>query len=289
MLLFAAACARATAPAKPPSASPWRESHRVEIPRDLRASVERAVALGREIYLQDKAGAIGTDAVLASVKTLEGKGMGGFMAVREGDESGPLPAYIVFFYTRGPEPAIRYEVRVPFELGKRPTVQSIDPPRRVSGALATFIRARQNALDAAGPFRHAMNPVILPDPDGGILVYLLTPETRRNTVVIGKHYRVSLTIEGVVKTVEPLTKGELEISTAAPADATSKALFVSHLVSVYPLETHVAASMKADLPIYVGTERGVWCVDGASVSYISEKIPDEMGGAAKAIDSHMKK
>jgi hypothetical protein len=146
--------------------------------------------------------------------------------------------------------------------------------------LATFIRARQTALDAAGPFAHPMKPVILPNPEGGILVYLLAPATQRNTVVFGKHYRVSLTAAGEVKSVEPLSKGELEISTAGPSDAEPgdgrKALVVSHLLTSYPLETHVAASFTADLPIYVVTNRGLWCVDHDDVWYVSEQIPDEM-------------
>ncbi|MET0591384.1 MAG: hypothetical protein ABW133_01710 [Polyangiaceae bacterium] len=283
-LLLLSACSRAAPPPAPRAPSSSEEPPRLAIPRDLRASVERSVALGREIYLQDKAGAIGTDAVLAKEKTLEGKGMGGFMALREGDEAGrPLPGYVVLFYTRGPEFSVRYEVRVPLKVGARPSVESINPPRVVSGDLATFIRARQTALEAAGPFDHAMNPVILPDPDGGILVYLLTPATRRNTVVFGKHFRVSLTVEGKVKSVEPLSRGELEISTAAPAEAEKRALFVSHLVSSYPLETHVAASLTADLPIYVVTSRGLWFVDHDDIAYVSEQVPDEMGRVVSGI------
>src|SRR5262245_39010196 len=106
--LLVAGCARHPPPAKSAHPAPAEQPPRAEIPRDLRASVERAVALGREIYLQDKAGAIGTDVILEAVKTLKDKGMGGFLAIREGDESGqPLPAYIVLFYTKESKPMIR--------------------------------------------------------------------------------------------------------------------------------------------------------------------------------------
>lgn len=279
VLLQALACNRASSP-PPAKSSSADHPEAAEIPSDLRESVARAEAFGREIYLQDKAGAIGTDALLAEVKSLEGKGMGGFMAMREGDDAGnPLPSYLVFFYTGGDKPAVRYQVRVPVERGKRPTVKAIDPPRPAESGMATFIRARQNAISAAGPFEHTMNPVMLPDPDGGIVVYLLTPETRPNAVAIGKHYRISLTTEGAVKKVEPLSKGDLEISTVAPDGATPVGLAVSHLVSDAPIETHVVASLKARLPLFVATRRGLWHVDRDKISFVSEKVPEEMNGA----------
>jgi len=275
MLLFVAACSRA-APrgTSAPGASDAREA---DIPADLRASVERAAALGREIYLQDKAAAIGTDVLVEALKTLEDKELGGFLAMREGDDAGrPRPSYLVFFYSTEPAPRIRYEVHVPIERGKRPSFDSIDPPRRIPEPLAKLVRARQMAIQAAGPFAHAVNPVVLPDPDGGILVYLLAAPTQRKTVVLGKHFRVRLTGEGVVKTVEPLSKGALELATATTAGSQPSALFVTHLVTAYPLETHVAASLTAQLPIYVATERGLWSVDGDSIRYVSEKIPEDM-------------
>jgi hypothetical protein len=276
MLLVVGACAR-TAPTRssPPGAS--EAPRQAEVPADLRFAVDRAAALGREIYLQDKAGAIGTDTLTAALKTLEDKGLAGFLALREGDESGrPRSSYVVLFYGSESDPLIRYEVHVPIERDKRPSFDLIDPPRRVPEPLAKLVRARETAIKAAGPFNHTMNPVVLPDPDGGILVYLLAAPTQAKTVVLGKHFRVRLTAEGIVKTVEPLSKGALELSTATPSGARPKALFVTQLVTSYPLETHVAASLTADLPLYVATERGLWSVEGDSISYVSESVPDDM-------------
>jgi hypothetical protein len=277
-MMLLPACAR-TAPStsSPPPVSDTRETRRAEIPADLRSAVDRASALGQEIYLQDKAGSIGTDTLMAAVKTLEDKGLAGFLALREGDESGrPRPSYRVLFYGTETDPLIRYEVHVPVERGKRPSLDPIDPPRRVPEPLAKLVRARQTALDVAGPFNHAMNPVVLPDPDGGILVYLLAAPTQAKTVVLGKHFRVRLTTEGIVKTVEPLSKGALELSTATSSGERHKALFVTQIVTSYPLETHVAASLAADLPLYVATERGLWSVEGGSISYVSETVPADM-------------
>jgi hypothetical protein len=272
--LLVVACKSTAPPAQPSGQSKYAPKD--PIPVDLRASVERSTGLGREIYLQDKAGWIGTDVVLAAVKTLDNKGMGGFLAIREGDETGPLPAYIVIFYTHEETPRIRYQVRVPFVQGQKPSLETLEPPKPVGEDLAMLIRARQAALEAAGPFGHPMNTVVLPDPDGGILVYLLTPATRPRTVVFGKHYRVSVTIKGIVKAVEPLSKGNLEISTAPSDEGQLNAIFVTHLLSGYPLETHVAASLMADLPVMVVTERGFWWVNRDAIGYSSTNVPGGM-------------
>jgi len=232
--------------------------------------------VGREIYLQDKAGAIGADVLMARLKTLEGQGLGGYLALRKGDEAGqPLPTFVVCFFSDESEPHIRYEVNVPTERGKRPSLDAVDPPRRVPEPLAKLIRARKTAIEAAGPFDHAVNPVVLPDPDG-ILVYVLAAPTRPKTIVLGKHYRVVVGTDGAAKTVEPLSKSALELSTVAPDGSQPKALFVTQIVTAYPLETHVAASLTAHLPIYVATSRGLWSVEGDSISYVSEQIPDAM-------------
>ncbi len=46
------------------------------IPSELRVAVERAERLGLEIYLEDKASAIGTDVLMARVKSLSGLFLG---------------------------------------------------------------------------------------------------------------------------------------------------------------------------------------------------------------------
>jgi hypothetical protein len=109
-------------------------------------------------------------------------------------------------------------------------------------------------------------------PDGGILVYLLAPATRPHTVVFGRHYRVSLTMDGVVKKVEPLSRGESEASLEPPSGGKVKPIAVASSTP-YPLETHVVASLVADRAIYVTTARGLWFVDHDSIAFVSEKVP----------------
>jgi hypothetical protein len=277
-LLLVAACSRPAPAPSSPSSSSSRESH-FDIPADLREAVERSVIIGREMYLQAEAGAIGTDVLMASLKTLEGQGLGGYLALRKANEAGqPLPLFVVCFFSDEDEPHIRFEVNVPMERSKPPSLDTVRPPRRVPEPLAKLIRARKAAIEAAGPFDHAVNPVVLPDPDG-TLVYVLAAPTRAKTIVLGKHFRVVVGTDGTVKKVEPMSKSALELSTVAADGSQPEALFVTQIVTAYPLETHVLASLTAHLPIYVATARGLWSVEGDSISYVSAKIPDDMSKA----------
>jgi len=118
-----------------------------------------------------------------------------------------------------------------------------------------------------------MNPVVLPAGvigEEGVLVELLAGTEKADTVVLGKHYRVIVTSDGRrVKRIMPLSRGILELA----KDTSAVALTVSHIVTDYPLETHVFSSMLNHVPIYVGTERGVWLVKGDSISLLSSDVP----------------
>ena len=79
VILWAVAAAAASSKqAPPPKALP--------IPPDLAPQIQLSIDLGRELYFQDKASAIGTDALLEKLGSLEGKGLAGYLTVQEGDD-----------------------------------------------------------------------------------------------------------------------------------------------------------------------------------------------------------
>jgi hypothetical protein len=71
---------------KAPSAGPLEQ--RSAIPADLKGPVELSSAIGAELYLQDKASWIGTDAMLERVGADDRKAIGGYVTIREGDDDG---------------------------------------------------------------------------------------------------------------------------------------------------------------------------------------------------------
>jgi hypothetical protein len=244
----------------------------VPIPKDLAPQVRQSIELGRELYFQDGASAAGTDALLESLGSLEGKGIAGYLTIREGDDNGkPLPSWLVQFFTRESDPRIAYQVHVPMKRGEKPRVEVLAPPAQPHPEILKLFRARQAALKAAQPLAQPVNPVVLPASvigRKGVLVELLAGTNKPDTVVFGRHYRVIVTADGRrVEEVMPLSKGILEL-TKEPGVA---ALTVSHIVTAYPLETHVFASMLHHMPIYVGTERGVWVVNADSIILLSNE------------------
>ena len=74
--------------------------------------------------------------------------------------------------------------------------------------------------------------------------------------------------------MQPLSNGALEIPTRDDSGKPVAALMVSHVVTDFPLETHVFASLLHHKTIYVATRRGVWRIDGERVSFLGEKSLD---------------
>jgi hypothetical protein len=250
------------------------DSKSLPIPADLRSKIQLSIDLGRELYWQDKASAIGTDMLLEKLGTLEGKGLLGYLTIREGDDAGkPLPSWLVLFFTGGEPPKISYRIRIPMEQGKKPELVELPVAWEHDPTILTMFRARQTAIRALQPFDQPINPVILPASavgQTGILVELLAGTNKPDIVVFGKHYRVLVSEDGrQVRQIMPLSKGILELN----KDKNTVALFVTHIVTDYPMETHVFASMLHNIDIYVVTQRGTWLVRKDSVVLTSLDVP----------------
>lgn len=242
------------------------------IPPELREYVERSSKIGRELYVQDKVAAIGTDVMLEHVRDLEHAGIAGYIQLREGDGHGGLTgAFLVSFYTPEQPPRVRYEVRVAPDAAA--TFNEYTPPKQGPEGFTLLVRARQLVIAAMSARQQPLNTVLVPwgaESEPGILVYLLAGTKRPNVAVLGRHYRAFVPLAGDrVSYIQPLSKSILEIPIVGPAGSTVENLGVSHLVTDYPLETHVFASLLYQLPIYVTTRRGLWKVDGERITLAS--------------------
>jgi hypothetical protein len=51
-------------------------------------------------------------------------------------------------------------------------------------------------------------------------------------------------------------------------------MFVTHLVTDWPLETHVFVSLRTHKPVYVATTVGIWRVDGDKIRFVDDRPPD---------------
>lgn len=250
--------------------SPTEESpagRALPIPSDLVAEVEQARALGSRLFVLDSSTAVAWDALEAELGPLQQAGLGHFLAVLGGDQEGNFDGTVhVLFFTAESPPRQAYDVVVstdPQGIHINPT----EPPDEADSTQQAVLRARQTALHAVQS-NQALNPVVVPGPAGSIVVYLLAATTRPDIAVLGRHFRVTVSAGGDrIISVTPLSNSALELPTRGPAGERPVALTVTHVVSDAPLETHVFTSRLIQLPIYVGTRRGLWLVDGYDISY----------------------
>jgi hypothetical protein len=272
--LLASACG-SSAPKKTPDApheAARNDAQTSEIPEDLKEDVARSSQIGQAIFSLDTISAAGTDLLFKNVKDPGSKKLGGYITLPDMDDDGNFKkAYIVRFFTEDEPPRIAFEMR--FTKESKPTFDAFDPPQAASPKFVDLVHARQVAINALPSSSQPINPVLIPGAargEKGLLVYLLAGTAKPNVAVLGQHF-VALVPFGAksVSYMEPLSKSMIEIPTVTPDGEKASALVVTHMVTEYPLETHVFASMVADVPIVVVTNRGEWLVDGPKISFRS--------------------
>lgn len=280
VLLLAMPAGCGGAPKKPAASSARDDSSRLPIPADLQEYVSRSRDIGRQLYVLDKASAIATDALLSEDVDVRAEGIVGYIPLQEEDLDGNLlPVFRVTFFTRDDPPRAAYEIRVP--LDGQPTVEAFKPPKETSPEFASLARARQNAIAAIPSAEQPINPVLLPGSAigaDGTLVYVLAATSMPGVAVLGKHFLVLVSSDGErIVSLAALSKYALEIPFGGPGRGAPSALMVAHVVTDFPLETHVFTSLLLRLKIYVGTRRGLWRVDGDAIAFLGDEPP----GAAK--------
>jgi len=262
-------CAGASpAPASKPPAANAESGTEQPIPDDLRDDIERSLAIGKRLYVLDKVAALGTDVLFANVPDAQSQGLAGYLPLQEGDGSGqPIKSFLVSFFTDENPPRIVYEVRIQPDV--EPAFQAFKPPKETVAGFAALVHARQVAIDAMPATSQPVNPVVMPaESADGVLVYLLAGTKTPNLAVFGRHFRAEVSLgTNSVRAMTPLSNSVLEVPTRGPNGEAVEALVVTHVVTDYPLETHVFTSLLMKLPVYVATKRGNWLVKGDEIAF----------------------
>ena len=239
---------------------------------EAKAQIDRALSVGRAIYLQDVMSAWGTDVLREHVPGLDG--VGGYLTLQEGNDDGtPKGTWLVQFFSREPTARVLYRIRLWKDRSQPPGFEKVNPPVPLTAAEQVIVSARQAAIKAIPPPRQPINPVVLPAQilgQKGALVYLLAGTNRPGIFVLGQHHRVLVGEDGHVQKVEPLSKSIIEIPGPPPGTKTA-GLVLSHLVSDYPLETHVFAALLYRQELYIVTRTGRWRVTGKEIALIDPK------------------
>ena len=102
----------------------------------------------------------------------------------------------------------------------------------------------------------------------GYLVYALATDPNPRNVVVGLHYRVSVSADGKVQQVDPLARSTLVIpSDAVPAGTRAVGFHCTCLVSTRPVETLVYLTLLHQKPCAVGTVDGtIWFIENGKIT-----------------------
>lgn len=224
-------------------------------------------AMGQEIYRQDVAAWVATDALMARFEGAPPPGLAGWIVVPDGDD------LRVRFVAREGE-VVRPGWDVVVRDGRAGAVEIVDDGALSEQELARF-RARQTAAQNIGRLRCGpnMNSVVADDPDSdGWLVWLLTSTTDTNIVPMGGHYRFTVSADGLsVLSRDQLSNSCLPMAKTPPSPgAQTTSLFITQIVSQTPVETHVFLSLQNRLPIYVGVGDKVFEVNGTAIREVRQ-------------------
>jgi hypothetical protein len=220
----------------------------------------------------DKVASIATDELASRVGDPSRLALGGYLPIRLTDEQGaPENRFAVLFFTNETLPRAEFEVEV--APGVAPKFTRLEPPRDLSAAVLTLVAARQAALEAKPETAQRVSPVVLPGAamnERGVLVYLLADPRKENLAVLGQNFRVVVSEKDVtVSSVTRLSKSVIELPTLARRGE-RVALSVADLNADYPLETHVLASLRSQVPLVLFTRRGSWFIDDGKVAYFGQ-------------------
>jgi len=225
--------------------------------------------MGVALYRQDLSAWRATDALRAKVPDLAAAGVKGWIVEDDGKV-----AKVRFLRDLGPGLEAGYDVEVTSK-GAGPVVEPSD--RGLTDEERTMFAARQTAMANLPPTlcRAGYNSAILKDPDGdGWLVWLLAPSPAAGAIPVGGHYRFTISADGrTLERRDALSTSCLVIQTPQlPPGAKPEGLFVNHIVSPTPVETHVFLSLLYRQPFFVGTGKDkLWVVGQGQIAPVLVK------------------
>lgn len=228
-----------------------------------------AEKLGREIFLHDKAAWQATDALLESPGKADAT-VRGWITLEV-----PGGWLVRFIRQNGVAPCAAVDVTL--RAGSA-SVVAPEPCQTLEGAQLARYNARATAVQQLDERCTAQyNTVVLPGAlmeKSGWLVYLLAATTTPGEVVVGGHYRFLVSGDGR----EVLEKTRLSKSCLTlpppPKEGKPAGAVASHVISPYPIETHVFLSLQHENPLYVLTEKGLWRASEGQITFLM--TPDEL-------------
>lgn len=231
------------------------------------AAIERAERIGRDLYEHDRAAWLATDAALAEFTLAQRARMRGWVTEREGES-------VVVTFVAEDDGALRSGYRAVFNGGAL-------TERRIHAAPLTehqthLFQARQTAttqeVTLCGP---PYNAATVPREQGdGVDVYLMPATSEHNLVRVGGFHRIGVDLaSGGVIDFEAFSRSCLEVGDTPPPGTTEAMIFVTHVLSDTPAETHVFLSLSTGAPLFVSTRAGLWRIANGRITFVPDGEP----------------
>jgi hypothetical protein len=245
--------------------SPIRAEEPKELPKIREFEIKTIEALGQELYRRDHLASDGTDLLFAAHPEAKEQPIRGWVSIL-GEEASTV------YFVRQKDDVLSLAYTITFPRGGKPTVKDQVGEPLPENVRARFL-ARQTAI-AAVPKRYTkqINAEVLDDPAGkGFLVYVLSSTDEPNKMVVGGHYRVTVSADGKKAEVIDALSRSLLILPVNPPDvpegSKTVAAYMTHIVSATPVETHVFVSLLHRQTFYVATsETDIWKVENGTIT-----------------------
>lgn len=229
------------------------------------ATVER---LGQEMFAQDQLAWRATDALLLehSEGELRDAGLAGWVT------SGIDGADIIRFVRVAAErPEALYDVI--FDADGTPALSQPADPALSESEIAQYHARRLAIADINVLCADNYNTIALADPESdGWLIWAMSATVDPGILPAGGHVRFTISADGdKILERDALSLGCMNIERPGAADGPDDAVssFVTHVVSLTPVESHVFLSLAESIPLYVGTLDGNgWRVEGGRISRV---------------------
>jgi len=229
-------------------------------------SISTLERLGNELYYRDNLAARSSDLLLKTEPLARSLKIRGW--ITDLNKSGD----VVYWIAETPSgPTLAYTVT--FHGAMKPELEDVRgqplPPN-----VALRFQARQTAAEALKGKLYDIdyNFEILADPDGtGFLVYALGATNKRDEVVLGGHFRVTVSADGgKAERVDALSKSLLvnKEGEGLPPDTHQVGMYMTQIVSEKPVETLVYTNRLTGQPIAVATEPSgqVWYIENGRMT-----------------------
>lgn len=146
--------------------------------------------------------------------------------------------------------------------------------RELTPQEAAQFRAREVARQQLDrPCSDNYNSIVIKEPGSdNWLVYWIAATQKAGVVVVGGHYRFTVSADGrVILNRDRLSNSCLAIDqNEIPEGASATALLVTHIVSPTPVETHLFLGLLHKVDLVVSTGRDVaWSVSGGKINRIT--------------------